>query len=151
MLKRNYMGRGRLAASLAAAAAMVVAGCGSDGDEGEGAASKTKAALRAPDQVLNLTVKAAPGRITFDKRQLQAEAGTVLIELTNPTRLGHNVRIATGTKCCFRPGSKDIGGTTTIGTGETRAVVDLKRGQYVFYCAVGGHWQRGQRGSLVVY
>ena len=151
MPKHERNNRGPLAVSLAAAAATLAVGCGSDGAAGSREATKTKAsAPRAPDQVLELMVKAAPGSITFDKRRLRAKPGKVAIELTNPTRLGHNVRIATGTKCCFRPGSNDIGGTTTIGTGKTRAVVHLKPGSYVFYCAIGGHWQLGQRGSLVV-
>ena len=128
--------------------ATLTAGCGSD--EGGSSGGSAKEEAPAPEQTLKLTVKASPGKITFDKTRLRAKAGPVAIQLTNPTQLGHNVRIATGTKCCQRPGSKDIGGTDTIGEGETTGVVDLKPGKYVFYCAVGGHWQLGQRGTLVV-
>jgi plastocyanin len=130
------------------AVAVLAAGCG-DGDDDNNDA-KPANAPKSPAQVLRLTVNPSPGVIKFDKSRLTAKAGAVAIELVNPVQLGHNVRIATGKKCCLRPGSKDIGGTNTIGKGKTRAVVDLKPGDYVYYCSIGGHWQRGQRGSLVV-
>jgi plastocyanin len=140
----------RAVAAVLVGLATLGAGCGGD-EEGSPASQKQPAETEAaPEQTLKLTVKASPGKITFDKSQLRAKAGPVAIQLTNPTQLGHNVRIATGTKCCQQPGSKDIGGTDTIGEGETTAVVDLKPGKYVYYCATGGHWQLGQRGKLVV-
>lgn len=131
--------------SLMLAAAALVAGCGSDLEEGS-----AKERKQAAGQVLRLGVVTAPGKISFDKKRLEAKAGRVTIELRNDQELGHNVRIATGKKCCLRPDSEDVGGTDTIGKGKARAVVDLKPGNYVFYCSIGGHWQRGQRGSLVV-
>jgi plastocyanin len=138
----------RAVAAVVLGLAALAAGCG--GDEGGSSGGSAKEEAPAPEQTLKLTVKAGPGKITFDKTNLRAKAGPVGIELTNPTEMNHNVRIATGTKCCQRPDSKDIGGTDTIGEGETTAVVDLKPGKYVFYCAIGGHWQLGQRGKLVV-
>jgi plastocyanin len=79
----------------------------------------------------------------------EAPAGRIGIELTNPTELGHNVRIQTGKRCCFAPGHEDLGGTTT-GVGKITGTVDLKPGRYFYLCSVGGHWQLGQRGTLVV-
>jgi plastocyanin len=132
----------------ASAVAALAAGCGG-GDGGDNNA-KPATSPKGSDQILRLTVDPSPGEIKFDKSKLTAKPGKVAIELVNPVELGHNVRIAAGKKCCLRPGSKDIGGTNTIGKGKTRAVVDLKPGNYVYYCSIGGHWQRGQRGSLVV-
>jgi plastocyanin len=134
------------------AAAAVGAGCGSDdSDAPTGAASgkPSKAEAEPPDTVLKLAVKTAPGKITFDKTRLTAPAGRIGIELTNPTQLGHNVRIQTGKRCCFAPGHEDLGGTTT-GVGKITGTVDLEPGRYFYLCSVGGHWQLGQWGTLVV-
>jgi plastocyanin len=100
-------------------------------------------------QVLRLSVETAPGVIEFDKKRLSARAGRVVFVLTNGKRRGHNVRIHTGDECCFGPGSKDLGGTRTISTGQTRAVLDLEPGTYTYLCSAGGHW-RTQHGTLVV-
>ena len=100
-------------------------------------------------QVLTLRVVTQPGVIEFDKKRLSARAGRIEFELINDKRKGHNIRIHTGDVCCFRQGSKDIGGTRTIGTGRTRAVLRLERGTYTYLCSAGGHW-RTQHGTLVV-
>jgi hypothetical protein len=104
---------------------------------------------RAEPQVLRLSVETAPGVARFDKQRLTATAGRIVLELTNPKRKGHNVRIHTGDVCCFRPGSRDVGGTRTIGTGRARAVLDLEPGTYTYLCSTGGYW-RTQHGTLVV-
>jgi hypothetical protein len=129
-------------------AAAFAAGCGDDETEDTGAPEQAK----KPDEpatVLKLGVVTKPGKITFDKKKLSAPAGPIKIELSNPTELGHNVRIQTGKKCCFAPGHKDLGGTTTD-VGKVTGTVNLKPGRYFYLCAVGGHWQLGQRGTLVV-
>ena len=59
------------------------------------------------------------------------------------------LRLHTGDVCCFRPGSRDVGGTRTVGTGRTRAVLDLEPGSYTYLCSTGGYW-RTQHGTLVV-
>ena len=100
-------------------------------------------------QVLKLSVETAPGVVRFDKQRLSAKAGRIAFVLTNDKRKGHNIRIHTGDTCCFRTGSKDIGGTPTIGAGRTRVVLDLKPGTYTYLCSTGGYW-RTQHGTLVV-
>jgi plastocyanin len=126
------------AASGLALCAVLSAGCG-DSDGGSEPVS----------QVLRLSVETAPGVIEFDKKRLSARAGRIAFVLTNEKRRGHNIRIHTGDECCFGPGSKDVGGTRTIGTGRTRAVLDLEPGTYTYLCSAGGHW-RTQHGTLVV-
>jgi plastocyanin len=103
----------------------------------------------AEPQVLRLSVETTPGAARYDKQRLTATAGRIVVELTNPKRKGHNVRVHTGDVCCFGPGSKDVGGTRTIGTGRTRAVLDLDPGTYTYLCSTGGYW-RTQHGTLVV-
>jgi plastocyanin len=127
-----------LAAMILAACAALSAGCGDDEDDS------------APvSQVLRLSVVTAPGVIEFDRKRLSVRAGRVAFVLVNEKRRGHNIRIHTGDRCCFGPGSKDIGGTRTIGTGRTRAVVELEPGTYTYLCSAGGHW-RTQHGTLLV-
>lgn len=124
------------AASALAACAALSCGCGGT-DE------------RAEPRVLRLSVETTPGEARFDKQRLTAPAGRIVLELTNPKRRGHNVRVHTGDECCFGPGSRDVGGTRTIGTGRTRAVLDLEPGTYTYLCSTGGYW-RTQHGTLVV-
>jgi hypothetical protein len=114
----------------------LLTGCGDTDDERAG-------------EVLTLRVVTRPGVIEFDKKRLSTRAGRIELVLINDKRKGHNIRMHTGDVCCFRPGSKDIGGTRTIGTGRTRAVVDLEPGIYTYLCSAGGHW-RTQHGRLVV-
>ena len=116
------------------AGAALVAGCG--GEE-------------PPRQTLTLRVVTKPGVVEFDKERLSASAGRIEFELINEKRKGHNIRIYTGDACCFGPGSKDIGGTRTIGTGRTRTIVNLDPGTYTYLCSTGGYW-RTQHGTLVV-
>ena len=135
--------------SILLAGAVLVAGCGS-GDDSKSEEGKGQARTQAAGQVLRLGVVTAPGEISFDKKRLQAKAGKITLEFRNGQELGHNVRIQTGKRCCFTPGSKDIGGTPTISKGTTRTTLDLEPGTYQYLCSIGGHWQRGQRGVLVV-
>jgi plastocyanin len=125
--------------------------CGT-GDDSEPAAAKAK----EHGTVLRVTDTSTPGNWSFDKKRLTAKAGKVTLVFHNPSDLGHNVRVQTGKKCCFGRGSKDLGGTRVIGglTGDANktssATLDLKPGRYWFFCAIAGHWQAGQRGTLVV-
>lgn len=101
------------------------------------------------EQVLTLRVVTEPGLIEFDKKRLTARAGEITFVLVNEKRKGHNIRIQTGDECCFKPGQRDLGGTQTIETGRTQAVVRLEPGVYTYLCSAGGHW-RTQHGTLVV-
>jgi plastocyanin len=134
VMRGHGSGPGLVAMALAAGAVLLAA-CG-DSEE------------PAP-QVLRLSVETRPGIVEFDKEHLTARAGRIAFVLTNAKLRGHNIRIHTGDECCFGPGSKDIGGTRTIGTGRTRAVLDLEPGTYTYLCSAGGHW-RTQHGTLVV-
>ena len=128
--------------------------CGGGPDDSKPSSAASKASEHRT--VLKVTDTSTPGNWSFDKKRLTAKAGRVTLVFHNPSDLGHNVRVQSGDKCCFRPDSKDLGGTRVIGAlgndgGKTaRATLDLKAGRYWFLCANPGHWQAGQRGSLVV-
>lgn len=148
----------RARAWLCVAALPVVAvtgACGGGGDASE-PASRTTSKPAEHVTVLKLTDTSTPGNWSFDKKRLTAKAGKVVLKFRNPSDLGHNVRIQTGKRCCFDRDSQDLGGTQVIGglskdAGKTAtATLDLKPGRYWFLCANAGHWQQGQRGSLVV-
>jgi plastocyanin len=144
--------RGTFAALvLAAISAAATTGCG--GDDSDDAT----AAQGSPEQSAVLTIRdtSTPGDWSFDTKRLTAEAGRVTIELQNDSGLGHNVRVHTG-KCCFKPGYKDLGGTEVIGSTNSderesvKATLSLEPGTYTFLCSIPGHFQAGQRGTLVV-
>jgi plastocyanin len=105
--------------------------------------------------VLKLSDTSKPGRWSFDQRKLTAKAGKVTIVFHNDSGLGHQVRVHTG-KCCLEPGYKDLGGTRVIGAVDSdkqttaRATLNLKPGTYTYLCAIPGHFQAGQHGTLVV-
>jgi len=137
--------------ALALVAIAAGTGCGGD-DSDDGSVAQA-----AEDQatVLKIRDTSTPGKWAFDTHRLTAKAGKVTIELHNDSGLGHNVRVHTG-KCCFKPGYKDVGGTEVIGATSSdkretiRATLDLKPGTYTFLCAIPGHFQAGQHGTLVV-
>jgi hypothetical protein len=119
---------------LVVGAAALLAGCGAE---------------EAATQTLTLRVVPKPGAVFYDKKRLSARAGRIEFVLINHNEKGHNIRIYTGGVCCFGPGSKDIGGTRTIGPGRTSATLDLKPGIYTYLCSTGGYW-RTEHGTLVV-
>jgi plastocyanin len=102
------------------------------------------------EQVLTLRVVTAPGRIEFDRKRLTARAGRIALVLVNAKRRGHNIRIHRGDVRGLPPeASEDLGGTQTISTGRTRAVLELGAGLYTYLCSAGAHWHT-QHGRLVV-
>lgn len=104
-------------------------------------AALAPAALAAPpSNVVHLT--AMKMGLMFDKKTLSAKAGRITLVFTNDSPLHHNVRLEIG--------EKEYGGTKTIGTGTTTAVVTLKKGTYHFYCSIKGHEDAGMSGTLVV-
>jgi plastocyanin len=118
----------------------LLAGCG--GSEGDRDAP--------PEQVLTLHVVTAPGVIEFDRRRLTARPGRIVFVLVNDKLRGHNIRIHRGDIRGLAPAtSEDLGGTATISTGRTRAVLELGPGDYTYLCSAGAHW-RTQHGRLVV-
>jgi plastocyanin len=145
--------RSHLLSVVAAAAGALVLGCGGDDGEEEGKNARPDKRPAATGPTSTVKVEAEPGhRDQFVQKRLKTKAGKVLIKFKIPKRgEGHNVQIEQSAQCCTRTGARYLGGTGTILKGEsTTATVNLKAGKYWFYCSVGGHWQGGMQGPLLV-
>ena len=128
-------------------ATLAVAGCGGDDEEpasggssdsGTPTATATEAASGGGE---NLALAADAGALKFDKTELTAAAGKVTITMDNPSDTPHNVVID----------APDAKAGETVGKGEKSiASVDLKAGEFTYYCAVGNHRGAGMEGKLTV-
>ena len=70
------------------------------------------------------------------------KAGTVTIRFVNASKTEHNVAVAQG--------SRELGRSPTINGADTGLKVDLRPGEYEYYCAVDGHRAAGMEGVLTV-
>ena len=89
-----------------------------------------------------LAIAADPdGALKFTETELTADAGQVEIDFSNPSQVPHAVDIE----------GMDGGATETVtGTDAPPITVDLKPGEYTFYCPVGDHRKQGMEGKLTV-
>jgi plastocyanin len=139
--------------ALLCALSIVAAGCGDDDDDGGGGGSANTQTTETGGggggessgggkaQTLKLTADPG-GALKFDKSTLSAKAGKVKIVLDNPSSLPHAVEVE---------GNGVEEETDTIGQDETADVtVDLKAGEYEYYCPVDGHKAAGMEGTLTV-
>ena len=90
------------------------------------------------------------GDFRYAQRRLDAPAGRVELVLVNQDAHQHDVKLQTGTRCCYESGAEDVGGTDVITKGTTKAVVELDAGDYVFFCSAPGHADDGMQGRLTV-
>ena len=125
------------------ALAVGLAACGGGGGGGSAptAAATTSAGGGGSGETLELAADPS-GALKFDKTSLEASAGKVTIDFTNSSSLPHNVTIE-------GPGVEDEG-TDTIKGSSTSTTLDLKAGNYTFFCSVDGHRAAGMEGTLVV-
>jgi plastocyanin len=72
-----------------------------------------------------------------------AKAGKVTVDFTNPQPLTHDVAIEDSS-------GKTIGQTELIAEGSDSTTVNLKPGEYTYYCTVPGHREAGMEGTLTV-
>jgi plastocyanin len=134
-------------------AAFALAGCGGSDkpaatpaptDTATAAATETAtAAAAAGGASSTLKIAADPGGAKkFTKSALTAEAGTVTVEFANQSQLPHAVSIE----------GNGVEETTETVNGQDAPPlkVDLKPGEYTFYCPVGDHRAEGMEGKLTV-
>ena len=80
--------------------------------------------------------------LTYEFASAEAPAGPLTIDSVNDQPVDHNIAVDGGGLDVKGPVVKD-GGTSTI-------EVDLKPGEYAFYCSVPGHREGGMEGKLTV-
>lgn len=142
----------RLLISMAAASAVgaLAAGCGggSSGNDGGGSAAPATQASTTPSPSgggSQLRIAASEnGGLSFTKKTLSAQAGTVTITMDNPSgdTLPHAVAI--------EGNGVDQDGNIAQPGGTSKVSAKLKPGTYTFYCPVGSHRQAGMEGTLTV-
>jgi plastocyanin len=133
-----------IAALLLAAAALLAAGCGGDDDGGGGSSGGTGTSSSSSGSGgggETLTVTADPGgAISWDKKKLSAKAGKVTLKIVNQSDVPHAIEVE---------GNGVEEETETVTGGEAEVTVDLKAGEYEYYCPVGSHKQT-MNGTLTV-
>jgi plastocyanin len=123
-----------LIALVLAGGVLTAAGCGGD-DEGGGGGSSGGGGGET------LTVTADPGgAISWDKSELSAKAGKVTLKIVNESDVPHAIEVE---------GNGVEEETKTITGGEAEVTVDLKAGEYEYYCPVGEH-RETMKGTLTV-
>jgi plastocyanin len=142
----------RIATTLTVVAMLAAAGCGSSGGSssgsssgggyGGGAATKTKTSA-ASGQVVKLSADPS-GALKFTTGTLNAKAGTVTLQMSNPSSVPHSIAVEGN-------GVDKASSQASVGQGQTASVTaPLKAGTYTFYCPVDGHKQAGMLGKLIV-
>jgi plastocyanin len=124
-----------LLALLLAAGVLLAAGCGGDDDDDDGAA-----AGGGGGEALTLTADPG-GAISWEPGSLSASAGSVTIKLANESDTPHAIEVE---------GNGIEEESDTVTGGDVELTVDLKPGEYTYYCPVGQHRQQGMEGTLTV-
>jgi len=141
-----------LFALLLAALALVACGGGDDTTSDTAAAPETTQEAESEKEAEGGTegsaaavdVEADPsGQLAFTSDETSAKAGNVTVNFTNTSAVPHDVRIESS-------GGEDLGGTEVLSEGSESAKVDLKPGEYTYFCSVPGHRQAGMEGTLTV-
>ena len=133
-----------LAATAFAALGLAVAGCGGGGGEEAAPPPATPPAENGGGATTELDLAADPGGgLTFDKTELEAPAGTVIIHFTNDSATPHDASV--------KDSGVDVKGETFQGGGTKDTVLEnIEPGTYTFYCSVAGHEQAGMKGTLTI-
>ena len=124
-----------------AMAAVALAGCGSSSSTTTGPATKSVTVSTSGAHAVKLSADPS-GALKFNTTTLSAKAGTVTITMNNPSSLQPGIAVeGTGV-------NKD---GKIVGQGGTSVLaVQLKAGNYTFFCPVPGHRQAGMQGTLTV-
>ena len=127
---------------------LAVAGCGGSSSSNSTSAGTTPSTTAgggtsAGGQTLKLSADPS-GAIKFNTTSLQAKAGKVTLQMTNPSSSGLEHGIAVEGNGVDQDGQiVQPGNTSTL-------TVNLKPGKYEFYCPFDSHKQQGMEGTLTV-
>lgn len=123
-------------AIVATAVAVGLVGCGGGDEQQQPTAPPTGGGM-------TLQLEADPGgALSFDKKTLSADAGTVTLVMDNPSDVQHNVAL--------EGSGVDEKGKVVGKGGTSRVSAQVKPGKYTFYCSVPGHREGGMHGTLTV-
>ena len=135
--------------ALPIAIAALLVGCGSDDDSSDTSSTSeaptTQTEAPAPEQSAGDTIALAAdptGALAYDATSLEAKAGTVSIDFTNDSPIGHDVVI--------EQGNQEVARTSIITESSETVTFDAEPGEYTFYCSVPGHEAAGMVGTLTV-
>jgi plastocyanin len=137
-------------------ASLALVACGSSSDDSSATSAETTTESQAETgqgqadeaeggtagSAATLDIEAGEG-LAYTSDSATADAGKVTVNFTNPQPLTHDVAIEDSS-------GKTIGKTELIAEGSDSAAVDLKPGEYTFYCTVPGHREAGMEGTLSV-
>jgi plastocyanin len=123
------------------AAAVLAAGCGEKTNKGAKATQPGVTGKAPAASSYQLTADSS-GKLSFDKSEIDAPAGAVRLDLSNPSSEQHNIAI--------KGNGVDKKGPVVGKDGRSSVTVALKPGTYEFYCSVDGHEAAGMKGKLVV-
>jgi plastocyanin len=126
-------------------AAYVASAAGKPGkDTGELAqVGGAKAKGTAKEKDGTLTIPADPsGALAYQFADAQANAGQVTVRSPNESSIDHDISI--------EGNGVDENGEVVKNGGVSEVKVDLKPGEYTFYCSVEGHREGGMEGTLTV-
>jgi uncharacterized cupredoxin-like copper-binding protein len=133
-------------------ASFALVACGSSSDDSSSTSAETTesqqtepagaAAGGTAGSAAALDIEVGEG-LTYTSDSATAVAGKVTVDLTNSQPLTHDVAIEDSS-------GKTIGQTELIAEGSDSTTVDLKPGEYTFYCTVPGHREAGMEGTLTV-
>ncbi len=117
-------------------AVVLLAGCGSDSGNGNQAADTTSSGSAGSVELTATEFKFDPSSVQVDK------AGETTFTVVNDGKFKHALEIE---------GQGLEEKSDEVGAGETTELkVDLKPGEYEFYCPVDGHREKGMEGKLLV-
>ena len=134
--------------ALGVVASLVLAACGGGDDNGSSttaATSSTTSTTQAGGgggQAISLSADPS-GALAYQETSLTAKAGKATIDFDNPAALSHDV-------CVEDPSGKEVGCSDVIQDSKTTLDVDLKPGNYTYFCSVDGHEAAGMKGTLTV-
>jgi len=125
-------------------AAIAIAACGSD-SKGESQASEDGVVVEAKEtpKGQKLKIKVAPKGQAFVASEAVASPGKMKLELDNPQTQPHDLTIKDSS-------GKKIEQTYYLSEMAEAVDVDLKPGEYTFYCSMRGHRKEGMEGTLTV-
>jgi plastocyanin len=136
-------------------AALALVACGSSSDDSSSTSAETTGTTQTDGGATNeaaggsagsaavLDLEAASSGLAYASDSAEAKAGKVTLNFTNPQALTHDAAIEDS-------GGKTIGKSELIAEGSDSTTVDLKPGEYTFYCTVPGHREAGMEGALTV-